>query len=113
MRQPDGTDMGVRLPLFDYSGKVILTIKDFEKKLVEEQERVRALVGGAPWVINKRVAGDFWEEESLVALHGIGTKTALKLTEKGIGSIGDLKRCSDHELKLLKGGGVGITKLTA
>jgi hypothetical protein len=112
VKQPDGTDLGVRLPLFDYSGKVILTIKDFDKKLVEEQQRVKNLIGCAPWVVNNRGVGDFWEGESLVALKGIGTKTAEKLAEKGIGNIGDLKHCSDQQLKLLKGVGTGIAKLT-
>ena len=36
----DGTMVGKRLPLFDYSGKVILSIKDYKKKVSEEIDRV-------------------------------------------------------------------------
>ncbi len=48
-------------------------------------------------------ATDFWEGESLAALKGVGSKTAEKLALKGIENIGDLKRCSNNQLKLLKG----------
>ena len=47
----DGTVRGVRCAPFDYSGKTLLSIEEFDTKLAEEIIRVRSLKGnGAPWV---------------------------------------------------------------
>ena len=113
IKAPDGTERGIRLPLFDYSGKVVLTIKDFDKKLREEQDRVRKLVGNGPWVINNRLPDQLWEVEPLSILSGIGPKTSENLREKGICNIGDLKRCNNAQLLLLKKVGIGFKKLSA
>ncbi len=42
--------MGKRLPLFDHSGKVVLTIEDFQKKIDKELEHVRKLKGNGGWI---------------------------------------------------------------
>ena len=43
---------GIRLPLFDYTSKVILSIKDYEDRIEKEIARVRNLKKeGLPWFI--------------------------------------------------------------
>jgi hypothetical protein len=100
----DGTEEGKRLPVFDYSGKVILTIKDYERKVAEEIQRVSNLQGnGGGWIECNREKGKFWESENLTAVKGIGKKTADNLARKGILSIGALKGCNNQQLSGLVG----------
>jgi hypothetical protein len=73
----DGTLVGKRLPLFDYSGKVILSLKDYAKSTAEEIERVRKLQGiGGGWIESSRIDGQLRESESITLVKGVGKKTA-------------------------------------
>ena len=101
----NGTEVGKRLPLFDYSGKVILTIKDYKKKIEEELERIWNLKGNGGWVESNQIAGQLWESEALTLVKGIGEKTVEKLSAKGLVSIRDLKNCSNEQLLVLAGPG--------
>ncbi len=58
----DGTESGIRLSLFDYSGKVVLTIKDYNKRLLEAEQE-RNMIGNVSWVINNRLLEQLWELE--------------------------------------------------
>ncbi len=92
LKLEDGTTVGRRLPLFDYSGKVILSIKDDSKKIEEEIDRVRNCRAMGGWIESNHIAGQLWESESINLIKGVGPKKAAMLAEKGIVSIGDLKQ---------------------
>ena len=104
----DGTVVGKRLPLFDYSGKVILTIKDYNKKVMEELARVRGLKGKGGWVTLNRIDGQMWDTEELSLVKGIGPKLEAKFAEKGIDTIGDLRCGSAERISLIAEKGLSI-----
>jgi hypothetical protein len=108
----NGTEEGKRLPLFDYSGKVILTIKDYEKKITEELHRVRNLQGnGGGWIDCHREKGLFWESEVLSTVKGIGIRTSENLAKKGILSSGALRECNNQQLADLVGGRMSLKQV--
>jgi hypothetical protein len=68
----DGTMVGKRLPLFDYSGKVILSIKDYAKCMTEEIDRIRNLQGiGGGWIECNRVEGLYGSQCTCYYVHSL------------------------------------------
>jgi len=82
---------GKRLPLFDYSGKVLLTIKDWNKCKNDEIKRVRSLKGDClPWVINRRKKDELFRSDSVDMVKGIAEATKTKMAGAGINTVGQL-----------------------
>ncbi len=65
--------------MFDYSGKVILTIKDFQKNIENKLERVWKLKGNGSWIVSKQVKGQLWESEVITLVKVVGKKPLQKL----------------------------------
>ena len=81
VEREDGVIEGRRAMPFDYSGKVVLSIKDWNKKEKEEILRVKNLQGNAlPWVETQHEeAGMFHGNDRVTKIQNIGKKTAERL----------------------------------
>ena len=57
----DGTEEGSTLPLFNYTGQTIVTIKDWDRMVENEKKRVKGLKGeDSIWVNKKRIKGELY-----------------------------------------------------
>ena len=72
----DGLVEGKRCRAFDYSGKIILSIKDYKDKEKAEVIRVKSLKGSNFWVLDRRQKGEFWDVDKIIPgiIPGIGEK---------------------------------------
>ena len=83
---------GRRCDTFDYTGKCILSIKDYDKKIKDEIRRVKGLTEKQPpWYIDPRPCGLFWDGDEIEKLPGVGPKMAKSLHSQDITTIADLK----------------------
>ena len=78
--------VGIRLPLFNYTNREVLSISKFEKKEEEEIKRVKTLTGGekSGWIISNRPDSSLYEYDPVHALKGVGPATVRKLLNIGI-----------------------------
>ena len=83
---------GIRLPLFEYSGREILPIKKWNQKVKEEIERVKSLSDGRTggWVISTRPESAIFFEDDISKLKNVGKQTKDKLEKAGITKVKDL-----------------------
>ena len=52
----DGTITGKRCPVFDYTGKKIVTVDAYKKEILNEFSRIRKLtLSSSPWVIKLKL----------------------------------------------------------
>lgn len=88
---------GRRCRPFVYSGKVLLSIKDYEKKMELEMERVRKLKHGGKWITYKRGTEKYlYVNDSVSPLSGVGKKATERLHKMGISKISDLITLHDN-----------------
>ena len=75
----DGTIIGKRCTVFDYTEKKIVTINAYKKEMRNELERIRNLTSpSSPWV--KKIKTDkIWLCESVGKLKGIGKQGEVKM----------------------------------
>ena len=68
--------VGVRMPAINYTGRQIVTIEVYEKKIREEIKRVKELTGGSisTWVHDPRPKDELWKEDCVSMLPGVGKK---------------------------------------
>jgi hypothetical protein len=99
-KDTDGNEKGRTAIPFDYSGKIILSILDYEKRKKTEIERVRTgLKDGGAWVVDPSVPGSIYSVDSIKELAHIGGVTVTKLKEGfNIKTVGDLKACSPEKI---------------
>jgi hypothetical protein len=85
---------------FDYSGKIILSILDYDKHKKTEIEHVQTgLKDGGAWVVNTLVPGSIYSVDSIKELTHIGGVTVTKLEEGfNIKTVGNLKACSPKKI---------------
>ena len=83
---------GYRLPHFTYSGKEVLSISKFEKKIKEEIRRVKELPVGSRggWVETSRSEGQVFMEEPVEILKNCASVRSRKLNEAGITKVNQL-----------------------
>jgi len=100
---PSGNEKGVMLKPFDYSGKIILSKKDYDRKVDDEIDRIRKLVGGkqAGWIVSMREEGVLYSNDPLTALSGLGPATFKKLLDFDIVEVEDLAHQTDMDLDKL------------
>ena len=86
---PNGDTVGMRAETFDYSGKVILSMKDYLARRQREIQRVKDLPVGANWVDNKREK-KLYSNDMVGKLKGLRQETLGILHEQEIFTIEDL-----------------------
>ena len=87
----DGEEVGVRLPLLDYTEKKIVAIKEWDDAVGKEIKRVKGLTGEkGKWIVSSREEGAVYGDDQISILSGIGPITSKKLQEAGIATISNL-----------------------
>eukprot|EP00978_Attheya_sp_CCMP212_P024074 scaffold75072_cov51-Attheya_sp.AAC.2 len=104
---------GIRAMPFDYSGRTLLTIKDYMKRIVNEIARVKSLTGkSGPWYVNTRTTDVVWDSEPIQKLPGVGKVFGDYFISRNIFTIKDLKDYPEPELdKLMKPRTLAMTRL--
>jgi hypothetical protein len=92
---------GKRCKAFCYSGKVVLSIKDYMDKEKMELKRIKTLKGNNFWVVDRRQKGEFYLDDKVSIIPGIGLKTQERLEAHGISTVQALSALSDDSIKLL------------
>ena len=94
------TKVGVRLKPFDYSGKTILTIKDWNARTKDEIARVQNLSDKLGlWVIDPRKPGALYRNDVTSILNGCGPIMKAMLLAHGIETVGQLKEQTSATLQ--------------
>jgi hypothetical protein len=92
---------GKRCKAFCYSGKVVLSIKDYKDKQKAELKRVKLLKGNNFWVIDHRQKGEFYLDDKVTIIPGIGLKIQERLEAQGIFTVCALSALSNNAIKSL------------
>ena len=88
----EGTIIGKRCPVFDYTEKKIVTINAYKKEIRNKLERIRKLTSSSsPWV-EKIKTEKIWICESVGKLKGIGNQGEVKMNEINAHTIADFQR---------------------
>ena len=99
-----GVEVGRVCRPFDYSGKTILSIDDYDKQIEQEFRRVRQLSDNTKtWITKNRNPQDLYLDDPLSLLGKVGKKTQTKLEDAGIKCVGDLKKYKPEDLKNVPG----------
>jgi hypothetical protein len=99
-KDTDGNKKGRTAVPFDYSGKIILSILDYDKHKKTKIERVRTgLKDSGAWVVNMSVQGSIYPVDLIKELAHIGGITVTKLKEGfNLERVGDLKACLPEKI---------------
>lgn len=86
-------DKGFRLPIFEHTGKKLVTHKDYQIAFEKEKTRPKGLVGEcAPWFVPcVRPEGVFYTEDSVKELPKVGDKAVKSLNDMGIPTVREFK----------------------
>ena len=88
----DGTIIGKRCPMFDYTDKKIFTIDAYKKEIMNEFSRTRKLTSSSPpWVENFKT-DKIWFGQSVGKLKVIVKQGEVKTNDINIHTIADLQR---------------------
>jgi hypothetical protein len=89
---------------FVYSCKVLLSIKDYAKKTMDEfRRRVnKALKNAGEWVKRNRPPNVIYRNNMLSILPNVGKVTTNKLAQLGIDTVADLQTLPANQLKAIK-----------
>ena len=93
--------VGVRCKPFDYSSKEILTIAQYEKRISQEIDRVKALSSDKHyiWVSDpRRQDPQVWMLDPVRHLKGVGKTIESKLNDLGISTVQQISTLSDEEI---------------
>ena len=100
---PDGNALpveGRRCVPFDYTGKVIISIPDYEKGVASEIARVKKLSANSRfWVSYPREKGKLYEDDLLRKLNKCGSVSEAKLNVIGLMNVGDVKKLKEEAIK--------------
>jgi hypothetical protein len=86
---------------FCYSGRVVLSIKDYSDKQSAELGRVEKLKGNNYWVIDHRKKGEFLIDNNISLIPGIGKKFEEKLKAERIYTVQALTGLFDDTIQVL------------
>ena len=100
IKKVDEKEVGLRLPLFDYTGKELVGIGK-EKTLIENEiRRVRGLPdncrGG--WVTRVRREGCVYEEDPIDILEGLGKRTKEAMSKMGFRNVKAVRSMTDEDI---------------
>ena len=88
---------------FDYSGKTIISVDDYEKKKILEFRRIKSLsTKSILWYV-KQTNGKIHQSDALDKLPGIAKKGKEQMKEAGILTLGDLCDISSEALDSVEG----------
>ena len=95
----EGELEGVRLPLFNYTSKNILTISNYEKKIKEEIERTKSIKDGrtAGWIQSTRRQNQIFEFDCVSCLLNVGEEKKKRLQQAGINYVCELAALGENE----------------
>jgi hypothetical protein len=92
MPQPDGSFIAEdRRSFYSYTGKTVVSIKDWGKYMAAANRRVQALSDMAPWSVSVRPKDAIYDEDPVTLLVGIGAATEKELLQLGVKTVGHLK----------------------
>ena len=91
---------------FDYTGKKIVSIGEYEKLIDNEIRRVKALTYqervASKWAgVRNRPKGSLWLDDDLTELNGIGAALFKKFEKQGITKVRELSMMDENELSNL------------
>ena len=92
----DGNEMpreGRRAQPYNYTGKTLLTIPDYEKRIQDEIQRVKSTKHGESggWVVQQEGSSKVYIDDPLTSIAGVGKKTAENFTQIMYGHLIHLK----------------------
>ena len=104
MKDKDGKEVGKRLLPFDYTGKKLLSIKQYNIMVQQEVNRVKNLPVAdrlkQRWAgMTQRPTDTIWMEDSLIHLKKIGVSRQTKFESEGIKTINDLAKLDLNSIK--------------
>lgn len=103
IKQNDGDGMeelvGHQLKPFVYSNKVILSIKDWKKKELQEITRVKKLSKNSYWCSSNRVEHALYLDDSVNKIKDVGKVFAKKLNDQLIFNVQDIINMDEDKMK--------------
>ena len=90
VKTPDGHVKGRRAATFDYSGKVVLSKKDYEARMEQEIRRVKNLPAGNEWKTRNRKPEELFADNDVKWLKGVGPTKLAALKAADIKTISDI-----------------------
>ena len=115
----DGSTCGRRSCIFEYNGKKLVSIAEYNHRKEEEIRRVKNLkpTTNSPWIRNTRksktVDSRLWEENGLDRVQRVGPKMLQQLNEAGIEKVKQLKDLPINVRRMLVKSGVKESALDA
>ena len=113
MRLNNGDVVGRRCGMFDYTAKRLISVTEYEAKVKEEINRIKAntsINSNSPWISNRRLGKGkdprLWEEDNVIRIPKVGNALAKKLKDNGITIVKQLKFLPAEELKQLVNSGL-------
>ena len=97
IKDENGEVIGVRLPLLDYNGQLVISIKERDDLRDKETKRVKEN-GGKQWQQCRREPDAIYRNDPIDKLDGIGIKTRDKLNNVGIVYVSDLSKLDDDKI---------------
>jgi hypothetical protein len=103
----DGNEkfIGKRLPLYDYTGKVLLSPADFDALILKELNRVKNLKCGGKWVEKKlstEVKHKMYGDDPVTKIKGLGKVAAELLHCYDVYFINELINLTDEEVEAIE-----------
>ena len=95
--------MGVRLPLFNYTSKKILTMRKYNEYVQKEIRRVKTMKNpkNAGWIFKpRRNHSIIYENDCVGRLSGVGKEAKKKLTEAGLTQVFQLAAIGNNEQEI-------------
>ena len=96
----NGKITGKRCPVFEYTGKKIVTIDAYKKEIIKEFATVRQITSSLLQWIKKTNTDKVWLYESVGKLKGLGQLAISKMNELRIHTIADLQLHFRHRGKV-------------
>ena len=111
IKQIDGTVLGVKSKIFDYTAKRLISIQEWRRRINDEIKRVKGLKTngkGSRWVgaSDRQNKDEYWANDAIEYLPRVGRKGTLintLLSDAGITTIADLAAASPSDLGHIRG----------